>query len=65
MFLFCFGYLLLVVQDLGRSNGMFVALERKFKSIEKINIYRRTIALLYKIAASNNSVIINKKFMTF
>lgn len=41
IFLFCFSYLLLVVQGLGRSNGRFVALERKFKSVEKINIYRK------------------------
>lgn len=46
MFLFCFGYLFLVVQGLGRSNVRFVALKRKFKSIEKINIYRKTIVVL-------------------
>lgn len=65
MFLFCFCYLLFVVQSLGRSNGRYVALERKFKSVEKINIYRKTITLLYKIAASKNNVIINRKYMAF
>lgn len=65
MLLFCFGYLLLVVQGLGRSNGRFVALERKFKSVEKISKCRKTIALLYKLAASNYSVIIKRNSMTF
>lgn len=65
MLLFCFGYLFLVVQGLGRSNGRFVALERKFKSVGKINVYRKTTVLLYKIAALTNRVIINRKYVTF